>query len=51
MKSLKSSVKLGILFMIFTVESLNSKSIIFQDKNDCWVISAKEVITRDKTDL
>ncbi len=51
MKSLKSSVKLGILFMIFTVESLNSKSIIFQDKNDCRVISAKEVITRDKTDL
>lgn len=50
MKYLMSSFKIGMVFLILTVENLNSKPLIFQDKNECWVISAKEVITRDKTE-
>ncbi|MCZ8160493.1 MAG: hypothetical protein O9275_07040 [Microcystis sp. LE19-196.1B] len=50
MKYLMISFKLGMVFLILTVENLTAKPLIFQDKNECWVISAKAVVRRDKTE-
>lgn len=48
MKYLKISFKLAIVFLFFTIENLSSKPIIFQNKNQCWVISAQAVVIRDE---
>jgi hypothetical protein len=48
MKFLTITWRLGFIFLIFTFEGLTAKPLIYQDKNECWVISAREVISRDK---
>lgn len=48
MKMLKVSYIVGLISLVINAENLNSKPLIFQDKNECWVISAQAVITRDE---
>lgn len=50
MKFLTITWRLVFIFLIFTFEGSTAKPLIYQDKNECWVISAKEVIRRNKAE-